>query len=158
MPTSPPSTGATLRVLRQLVLALVAIGLAGTAVELVLLRHYEDSWQLVPLFAIGLSLAAIAWHAIDRGPTTITILQLAMGLLIVVAATGLVLHFLSNAELQRDMDPAIGGWLLFWRSMSAQAPPGLAPGTMAQWGLLGLAYTYRLRERSDSRAPVIGGD
>ena len=158
MPTPPSPADATLRVLRRLVLALVAIGLAGTAAELVLLRHYEDSWQLVPLFAIGVSLAAIAWHAFDRGPSSVTILQLAMGFLIVVAATGLVLHYLSNAELQRDMDPAIGGWKLFWRSMSAQAPPGLAPGTMAQWGLIGLAYTYRLRERGDSRAAVIGGD
>ena len=35
--------------LRQLLLAIIAMGLAGTAADLLLLGHYEEGWQLVPL-------------------------------------------------------------------------------------------------------------
>ena len=43
------SDGPVLRQLRTLLLAVVAIGMAGTAVDLLLLEHYEDVWQIPPL-------------------------------------------------------------------------------------------------------------
>ena len=51
--------------LRRYVLALLVIGLAGTATELLALAHYEDSWQLVPLVLIGLALVVVGWHLYD---------------------------------------------------------------------------------------------
>jgi hypothetical protein len=41
------------------------------------------------------------------------------------------------------MDPTQSSWTLFTKVMTAHAPPALAPGVMAQLGLLGLIYTYQ---------------
>ncbi len=41
------------------------------------------------------------------------------------------------------MDPALSGSALWWKVLRAKAPPALAPGTMVQLGLIGLAYSYR---------------
>ena len=40
--------------LRRLLLVLLLIGLLGSATELVLLKHYENGWMLVPFAAIAL--------------------------------------------------------------------------------------------------------
>jgi hypothetical protein len=38
--------------LRQFLLLLISVGLLGLGVELVLMEHYEDWWQIVPLALI----------------------------------------------------------------------------------------------------------
>jgi hypothetical protein len=70
-------------------------------------------------------------------------LQIAMVLLIVGGALGVVMHYQGNVEFQREVDPTLHGWPLFAKAIRAKAPPALAPGSMAQLGLLGLVYTYR---------------
>ena len=45
--------------LRRWVLAILVIGLAGTVTELVLLEHYEQVLQLVPVVLISAALVAI---------------------------------------------------------------------------------------------------
>jgi hypothetical protein len=52
-------------------------------------------------------------------------------------------HYIANVEFQREVDPSIGGTALFWKAMGAKTPPALAPGSMLQLGLIGLAYAYR---------------
>ena len=41
------------------------------------------------------------------------------------------------------MDPTLSATQLFWKVMHMKAPPTLAPGVLAQMGLLGLVSTYR---------------
>ncbi|MFL6279892.1 MAG: hypothetical protein ACJ731_07260, partial [Vicinamibacterales bacterium] len=55
-------------------------------------------------------------------------------------------------EFQREVDPAIVGRELVVKAMTAKTPPALAPGSMSQLGLIGLAYAYRypLRRRTDA--------
>jgi hypothetical protein len=55
----------------------------------------------------------------------------------------MLLHYGGNSEFQREVDPAIGGWSLVVKVMTAKAPPALAPAGLIQLGLLGLLYTYR---------------
>lgn len=140
-PAAPP--GLTLRTLRRFLLALVVLGLTGTATELVLLAHYEDVWQVVPLIAIGLSLVAAGWHAVDGRGASVRALQIMMGALVIIGGLGLWLHYDSNLGFQLDMDPTQSGWTLFRKVISAQAPPALAPAVMAQLGLLGLVYAFK---------------
>jgi hypothetical protein len=130
-------------VLRRLLLALLAFGLLGTGTELFLLGHYEGAWQIVPIALVALALTAIAAHAATGGARSVQVLRLVMVLLIVAAAAGVVLHYRGNLEFQLDMDPAATRWELFTKVVRAKAPPALAPGALAQMGLLGLAYTYR---------------
>jgi len=133
----------TLRLLRRFVLVLLALGLAGTTVELLLLDHAESPLQLLPFIVIGLSAASIVWHLASPRGVTVRAIQIAMALMIIAGLTGLVLHYRGSLEFQIDIDPKQSGWELFKKVVRAKAPPALAPGVMAQLGLLGLTYTFR---------------
>jgi hypothetical protein len=132
-----------LRRMRQFLLALFAIGSVGTAADLLFLDHVEDTLQLVPLAAIGLSLAAAGWHAASRGIAGVRGLQFAATLLTATAAIGVVLHFRGSMEFQLEMDPSLGGFDLLVTVLRAKSPPTLAPGNLALLGLVGLASTFR---------------
>jgi hypothetical protein len=140
MPAARPDASGTLR---RLLLALLVFGLLGLGTELLLLGHYEDSWQMVPLFFIFLAVLAIVAHVTSGTPGSLQVFRLVMASLIVVGLIGVVLHYRGNLEFQVDMDPTATGWELFKKVVRAKAPPALAPGALAQLGLLGLIYAYR---------------
>jgi hypothetical protein len=129
----------TLDVIRRVLLAILLIGLAGTTIELLLLKHDEDPAQFIPLALIGIAFAAIAWHARDRGTASLRLFQTTMVLFIVAGVVGMYLHYMANVEFQREVDPAIAGRELLIKAMTAKTPPALAPGSMSQLGLIGLA-------------------
>jgi hypothetical protein len=129
--------------LRRLLLALAAFGLVGIATELTFLEHYEDTAMFAPFAAIALALAAIGLHAIGGTALTVRLLRLTMAGLVVAGAVGVVLHYRGSLEFQVDMDPTLSASELFWKVMHMKAPPTLAPGVLAQLGLLGLVSTYR---------------
>jgi hypothetical protein len=157
MPSEAVAHGAVLTKLRRFLLALLALGILGTGVELLLLEHYEDSWQLVPLGLDVIALVILLWHALDGGPVTVRAIQAIMAFFLIAGALGVILHYRGNMGFQLDMDPALPAWELFKRVMHAKAPPALAPGVMAQLGLLGLAYCYRHPAVSARRGPDDGG-
>jgi hypothetical protein len=127
---------------RGMVLGILVLGMAGTAGELVLLQHYEDGWQIVPLALVALAFAVLVWHAATRGAASVRGLQAVMTLFVFSGAIGMGLHYSANAEFELEMDSSLAGARLFRESLSG-ATPALAPGTMVQLGLLGLVYTYR---------------
>jgi hypothetical protein len=136
-------TAVTLAGLRKIVLAILIVGMAGAAAELVLLEHDEDATQLIPLVLIGLGFVVLAWHARRHTRSTILAIQIVMILFVAAGALGIFFHYQANVEFQREMEPAIGGSTLLWAVLRAKTPPALAPGMMVQLGLLGLAYAYR---------------
>lgn len=137
--------------LRRLVLALLAFGLLALGGELLAMGHYEDAWQMAPLAVISATLAAIALHAASgRG---LAVLQVLLVTLMAAGVLGIYLHYETNASFQRDMNPDLDGWALFARVLHAIAPPALAPGVMAQLGLLGLIYVYKHPARRGDRRP-----
>jgi hypothetical protein len=119
----------------------LVIGLVGTGTELMLLEHYEEPWQLVPLFLIAFAIATLALHQRRRDARSLRTFQVLMVLFLGAGLLGVVLHFNGAAEFQREIDPAIGAWDLVKKVMRAKAPPVLAPGVMLQLGLIGLVYT-----------------
>jgi hypothetical protein len=132
-----------LGLVRRLLQGLVAIGLAGTAVELLLLEHYEELAQWLPLGAIALALGTLGLHAAVHTKRIVRLHRTVMAALVVLGAVGVVLHYEGSLEFQRDMDPTASSWQLFTKAIRAKAPPTLAPGVLAQLGLLGLVSTYR---------------
>ena len=52
--------------LRRFVLAVLTFGLFGVLADLLTLKHFEDSWQLVPLLLIVLGVLAIAAFFVPR--------------------------------------------------------------------------------------------
>ena len=129
--------------LRTWILAVLVFGLLGTMTELLLLRHYEDRAQYLPLALIGLALAFVAWHAARPSAVSVRALQAAMTLFLVAGIAGMVFHFQGAAAFQRELNPTQPSWDLVTKVMRAQTPPVLAPGMMLQLGLIGLIHTYR---------------
>ena len=132
----------TLEVLRRWLLIALVLGLVGTQAELLLLKHVDGVWQLVPVALIGLSLIAIGWYALAKSATSIRMLQLVMMLFLVSGGTGTIQHFRGNVEHERESDPSLSGPELYKRAMMGSTP-ALAPGTMIQLGLIGLLFTFR---------------
>jgi len=139
-PTPPAPTAP--RSWRTLVLAILLVGLAGTLVELLLLGHYEDNWQLIPIALIGALLMALVFHALVASRRTVQAFRAVAVLVCVSAVVGVYLHYQANVEWELETTPDMHGLELF-REVITGALPLLAPGAMLQFGLLGLLWTYR---------------
>jgi hypothetical protein len=133
----------TLGALRRVLLGILLLGMAGTATELLLLKHDEDATQLIPLILLGSGFAAAAWNALARTRLSLVALQILMVLFIASGALGIVFHYQANVEFQLEVDQQLAGSKLLWAVLQAKTPPALAPAVMAQLGLIGLAYAYR---------------
>ena len=126
---------------RKLILALIALGALGLIGELVLLEHYEDPWQWAPLVALGVGLFALIGVAVRPGPGTIRFLQIVSVACVILGVVGVWLHFSGNVEFELEGSPELRGWPLYWEALRG-AVPALAPGALAQLGLLGLLYSH----------------
>ncbi len=120
----------------------MGLSAGGLVPELLLLKHYESVWQLVPLVVLVLVLAAsvVVWRR--PAPRTVMAFRAIMALCVLAGVAGVVLHAKGNLEWALERDDTLSGWPLAWKILRG-ATPLLAPGAMAQLGLLGLVYTYR---------------
>ena len=134
---------ATLVIIRRVLLAILVIGMAGSTIELLFLKHVEEATQLIPLVLLGLAFISVGWHVARPSVSSLMTLQITMVLFVAAGLIGMVLHYQANVEFQHEMDKSLSGMPLFWKVMAAKAPPALAPGSMSQLGLIGLAYAYR---------------
>jgi ABC-type nickel/cobalt efflux system permease component RcnA len=130
-------------VIRPAVLALYVIGAAGTVVELLLIGHYEDPWQVAPLGLLAASLVVAGWAGASRGAAAVRAFQLTTASLILIGTVGLWLHWLANSEFEREVSPALTGAAFVWKAIRGASPPSAAPGTLIHLGLLGLLYAHR---------------
>lgn len=137
-PREPP----TLTRIRTFLLLSLALGIIGTAGELVLLGHIESPAQWLPLVALVVSLPVLLWHARAPGKTSVRMLQLLMVVFIVFGIVGVGLHYDGNAEFERELHPDDAG-MTFLGHVAAGATPVLAPGSMVLLGLVGMAHAYR---------------
>ena len=133
----------TLGTVRSILLAILMLGIVGTFVELLLLSHHEGVLQLIPLVLMAVGIMVIAWHALSGSRSSLHAMRVSMLGFILAGAVGVGLHYRGSAEFQAEVDPTLAGFALFQKVITSKAPPALAPGAMAQLGLLGLVYTYR---------------
>ena len=132
-----------LPVLRKLILAVLLLGTIGILTELILLSHYEDAFQMIPLVLLATACGVTAWHIVRPAAASVRALQALMVLFLCAGAAGVAFHFNGAAEFQLEMNPSQGWTELVSKVLRVHAPPLLAPGAMVQLGLLGLVYTYR---------------
>jgi hypothetical protein len=136
-------------VLRRGILALAALGIAGTTVELVFLRHWDGRTQLIVWPAM--ILLAVALWVIGRHPSPgrirgARILSFAV---LGIAALGILLHVHANLEAA-PLDaayeatwsgvPVLEQWWLAITGGVGPAPT-LAPGALAEIALAVLLAT-----------------
>lgn len=127
---------------RQLLLALVFIGTVGLEVELALLRHAESLTQWIPHVALLIGILTTAAVYLRPRAQVLKAFQLVMLTFLVVGALGIYLHYRGNVEFALERDPSLTGVRRIWKALRG-ATPALAPGALAQLGLLGLVYTYK---------------
>ena len=116
------------------------LGMAGLLVELVLLAHYDDLNQRIPLALLGVGIGVLLVDRLAPRAWTRRMIQLVMALFIGGGLLGMYLHFAGSRAFQLEMDPQMRGMTLLWHVLQAKSPPTLSPGTMAQMGILGLGY------------------
>lgn len=127
--------------IRQLLLALVLLGAGGLLTELVLLEHYEDTWQWVPLILLTTAALLAATLFFRQGRTLIGIFRAVMAVCVLAGVAGLWLHLQGNYEWELEQGTELVGTALWWEVLRG-ATPTLAPGALAQLGLLGLLWSY----------------
>lgn len=130
--------------LQRLLLAIWLLGLLGLAAELVLLEHYEDMRQFIPLVVIALGLGTGAWYGARPSASSARAFAGTLVVFLLAGVTGLALHFLGNMEFERERDATIGGLRLVWSSLTG-ATPALSPGTMVLFSVIGYALLVSRR-------------
>jgi hypothetical protein len=124
-------------------LAVAGLGVLGTLTELLLLAHYEDTFQLIPIFLLVVCLVIMAWHASRPSTTTVRLLQGTMMLLLAAGTAGVAFHFNGAAAFQLEIDPSLTRSALFAKVIRVHAPPLLAPASLVQLAFVGLIHTYQ---------------
>jgi hypothetical protein len=132
----------TLSLLRRALLLMLLIGVIGIQVELLLLKHTDGVWQLAPLLLNALLIAALAWYGLSHAALPVRALQAVCVLCLVSSGIGVIQHFRANVSYARDSDPSLSGTALYEEAVMGSTPT-LAPGAMAQLGLIGLAFAFR---------------
>lgn len=127
--------------LSRLLIATYLFSLLGVGAELLLIGHFEDWPQMIPLVLIAVGLGTGLWYAQVPTATSNRVFSLSLAVMFASGLVGQVLHYRGNMEFELESDPAITGWALFVASMTG-ATPALAPGTMALLAVVG--YAWRL--------------
>ena len=68
---SLPGGLSSLELLRRLLFGTLALSLVGTEAELLLLGHFEDWTQYLPLVILALAIVAQLWHLLSATAATV---------------------------------------------------------------------------------------
>ena len=112
------------------------LGVLGTFLELLLLDHTEDFWQLIPLILLGLGLISFLVGSFTRIPSKWEFFRVIMIIFLISGVYGFWLHYETNVEFETEMYPGLKGFELFAKSMKG-ATPSLAPGAMIMLAFIG---------------------
>ena len=129
-----------LAAVRRLILLVLLLGMSGLLTELLLLAHYEDNAQWIPLGVVSAGLAGLGLEIVRPRRWTLGLVRIVMVLFLVTGPLGMYLHYRGSREFQLEVDPTKSGVTLMWSVLRAKSPPTLSPGTLIPMGLLGLGY------------------
>ena len=128
--------------LRQGLLLIFVLGCVGLGAELLLLGHFQEWRQQVPLALLALGLVLVAMLVRFKGRFVLRLFRLAMLAFVLGGIAGFWFHVNGNMEFELEMNSRLTGWALASRTAGG-ALPVLAPGALIQLGFIGLLYTYR---------------
>ncbi|MDE3001069.1 MAG: hypothetical protein OXU79_18490 [Gemmatimonadota bacterium] len=118
------------------------LGSAGLGAELLLLEHFTEWRQQVPLALLGLGLILMVTHLVYKRRVVVRLFRLTMLAFVLGGIVGVWIHFDANMAFELEMYSKLSGWYLITRAAHG-ALPVLAPGALIQLGLIGLLYAYR---------------
>jgi len=144
--------------IRRILLGITYVTILGLIGELSLLDHRDSAVQWTPYVVLVIALASTIQVGVRPTRVSLRIFQGVMLLQIATAIAGMIFHYRGNVEFEVERDESLRGLALFWEAIRG-ATPLLAPGALAQLGLVGLAFTYRhpvLKRSGDG--PIIATD
>ena len=130
-----------MKTVSRLLIGSLMLGMLGTGGELLLLGHYESSFQIAPLVLLGAGVAVVLWETAAPRAASVLALRVVAIFFVAAAFVGVGLHYDGNAAFELEMYPGMSGLELVRKTLTG-ATPVLAPGSMALLGLVALAYTY----------------
>lgn len=128
--------------MRRGALLIFVLGTLGLGIELLLLGHFEEWRQQVPLVLLGLGLILLAARLLYRGAIILRLFRWTMLTFVLGGLVGLWFHLSANMEFELEMYPTLSGLELLLKALGG-ALPALAPGALVQLGLIGFLYTYQ---------------
>ena len=129
-------------ILRRGLLLIFVLGTVGLGTELLLLDHFEEWRQQVPLVLLTLGLVLLAIRLFYRGAIILRLFRWTMLAFVLGGMVGLWFHLSANMEFELEMYPTLSGLELLSKALGG-AMPALAPGALVQLGLIGFLYTYQ---------------
>ena len=120
--------------------------MTGTAIELYLLDHYEDVYQLIPIMCIAALLVFILTLSFRTTRFLTTAFKILLLITFFSGIYGTYLHLNANYEFEREMKPSASDWDLLAESLSG-AIPSLAPASMIVMALIGYSYLILLKQK-----------
>ncbi len=135
------SAAARLGQLRTFLFALSASLFAGTVVELITVKHYQDWLQLVPfaLGGLGMVATAVVWRRPAR--TTVAAFRLLMLVIAVGSALGVYKHVEGNYAFAHEIHPRASTTSLVKSALTGRDPL-MAPGILAIGATIAVAATF----------------
>ena len=114
---------------------------AGTILELIAAKHFQEPVQLVPfgLCVAGIGAVFLAWQRSDR-----LAIQGLRALMVVTAsgtALGIWKHVEGNMGFIQEMHPGASGWALISGALTGRAPL-LASGVLAASAVAAISATF----------------
>ena len=118
------------------------IGIFGTSLELLLLDHTEDFWQIIPLILLGVGFISFFIGSFTHLRLRWEIFRGIMVIFLLSGIYGFLLHYETNVEFEKEMYPGLEGIELFIKSMKG-ATPSLAPGAMMMLAFIGWLRSFK---------------
>ena len=118
----------------------------GMLLELYLLDHYEDRYQLIPLLGIAIALVITVILNFRASKMIQQLFKLVLVLISLSGIYGVFLHLQANFEFEQEIHPTASTWSLFSESISG-AFPALAPLSLIVLALMGYAYLTLINQK-----------
>lgn len=132
--------------IRFWIIAAILFMASGTVIELLLLSHYEDTWQLLPIILIGLSLVCFLMTFWLHQNWVVQLLKLLLLGCVISGGLGVYFHLQANMEFEAEMHPTQSWSTTFLESLSG-ALPALAPGSMILFAIIGYIYILTINKQ-----------
>ncbi len=120
---------------------IILLSVVGLELELLLIGHVEEFWQILPVIMLPLTLLVLLAHEIilKRGMFRVSYFYMVM--MLGTGIFGTFLHYQNNSLFEQEMYPHLSGFKLMKESLTG-AIPVLAPGGMISIGLCGILLLY----------------
>ncbi len=135
--------------IKKMVVFTIFMFLVGTGLELILLSHYEDEWQLIPIILLALGLIAFTILLVRYSSI---LMSTTRSILVASGLSGLLgtyFHMKANFEFEQEIRSSLPTVELLWESLSG-ALPALAPMSMIVFTLLGFIYLKIIKENDET--------